>query len=405
MNRSCQFAIVFLPGLVALAIMLSACALIGQETTTRKVDLETINGETASGILSGIDNSGRVTLEDGRAWPLADLLSVAMSPAPVAKTVRGVQVYLVDGGLLNGTAATFDGERLPIAGAAVRAELPPELVRAIIWKADPAVALARDNPRSDSDRVVVAGEAQPVTIDGIVESWDGERLKIEYEGQSRSIQADKVLGVVFADLGRSPAAGLQVEAHFADGSRIVGALDSLTNQDLIVNVRGVPIAADPAQLSRLEIRTDRLRYVADLETLEVEHKPIFAPQRGYQRNRSVEGNPLRLTMADGSVQTFSRGLGVAAYSKVTLTNAGNFNRLAGWVGIDAETEGRGNCRILIVGDSILLLDRQLIGGRPAESFTVDISGISRIELIVEPGELFDLSDHVSWGNLRLLKVD
>ncbi len=405
MNLGRQIAKVFLPGLVALAIMLGARVLVGQQTKVSKVDVETINGDTVSGILSSIDSSGRVALEDGRTWPLADLLSVAMSPAPIAKTVRGVQVYLVDGGLLNGTAATFTGERLPITAAAVRAELPPEIVRAIIWKADPAVTVARDNPRSDSDRVVVTGEAQPVTIDGVIESWDGERLKIEYEGQSRSIQADKVLGVVFADLSRPPAAGLQVEAHFADGSRIVGALEVLTAQKLVLNVRGVPIAADPAQLSRLEIRTDRLRYVADLETLEFEQKPIFAPQRGYRRNRSVEGNPLRLTMVDGSVQTFSRGLGVAAYAKITLANTGNFNRLAGWVGIDAETEGRGNCRILIVGDGILLLDRQLIGGRPAEAFAVDISGMSRIDLIVEPGELFDLSDHVSWGNLRLLKVN
>jgi hypothetical protein len=298
---------------------------------------------------------------------------------------------------------TFTGENLTFTESIVRSEVPPEIVRGIQWKPDQAVETALKNPRTDRDRVVVMGEEQPVTLDGIIEGIDTERLLINYEGQSRTIQMDKVLAVVFADLQQGNRATLTVSASFGDGSRITGSVLAWQQDQLTMAVRGAPLTFASSTLSRLDVRSGRLLYVSEIEDLEIETKPIFAPPRSLQRDRSVEGNPIRLRMPDGKVQTFRRGFGVAAYSRIRFRNSGDFDRLLGMVGIDAETEGRGNCRVLIRGDGITLWERQLLGTQPAESLELDVSGVSQIEFIVESGELFDLSDHVSWANVRLLK--
>lgn len=375
------------------------------DESERRVSVETIAGETAMGVLESISSAGIVKLADGQSWQISELLSLAMSGSDSGATLGFPRILLVDGGEVAMKTATFAGENLTIDDSIIRSVMPPEIVRGIQWKSEQTAEVALQNPRTDRDRVVVMGEEQPVTLDGIIEGFDAERLVINYDGQSRSIQVDKILAVVFADLQQGSRPASSVKAIFSNGSRLDGNVHEWRDGKLVFSVRGSLLKVEASELIRLEIRSDRLQYISDLADLEVESKPIFAPPRSWQRDRSIEGNPLRLLTANGDVQVFRRGLGVAAYSRVSFLNSGNFNLLSGTVGIDAETEGRGNCRVLIRGDGVTLLDRHLLATQPAEPFDLDISGVSRIELIVEPGELFDLSDHVSWANLRMIKKD
>ena len=36
---------------------------------------------------------------------------------------------------------------------------------------------------------------------------------------------------------------------------------------------------------------------------------------------------------------------------------------------------------------------------------VDVSGMDAIALVVDPGEEFDLGDHVDWANARFVKTE
>ena len=75
------------------------------------------------------------------------------------------------------------------------------------------------------------------------------------------------------------------------------------------------------------------------------------------------------------------------------------------VGIDAETEGRGDCVMRVEGDGIALWSQRIRGDDNAVEIDVDISGIREVALIVDPGEQFDLADHADWAEARFLKTD
>ena len=133
--------------------------------------------------------------------------------------------------------------------------------------------------------------------------------------------------------------------------------------------------------------------------------------RQWKRNQSIEGNPIRLLVpSSGSkeeteIQTFANGIGTSSYSRLVFENTKNFSRFLATVGIDAETEGRGDCEMRVEGDGITLWSQRIRGSDTAVEIDVDISGIGKIALVVDPGEQFDLADHADWAKARFLKTD
>jgi NPCBM/NEW2 domain len=366
--------------------------------------VELIDGSSLDIQLLGIDSSGNLLVQDSdRKLTLADLVSIETATPETSFDKNQSRLIFVDGGEVRAKDFVLDGDAVAFADSVIQSPVSMELVRAIILKNDTAVDQAMVKDLSDKDQVVVVNEGQAVTLEGVLEGISAEKVLLKFEGKSRSINRDKVLAVVFANLSGAKSSETGLSAIFADGSRLNGNLQDWQNGNLTLKLREKTVIVPAQHLSRLEIRSDRLRFVSDIESLVVESKPIFSPTRPWQRNLSVEGNPLMLQMEGGKRQTFRRGVGVSAYSKLVVPNPGKFEKLLGWVGIDAETEGRGNCRVLVRGDGITLFDRQILGNAPALPLDLDVSGVEQIELIVEPGEQFDLSDHVDFANLRMTK--
>jgi hypothetical protein len=59
----------------------------------------------------------------------------------------------------------------------------------------------------------------------------------------------------------------------------------------------------------------------------------------------------------------------------------------------------------VEGDGITLWSQRIRGGEPSVEIDVDISGISQVALVVDPGEQFDLADHADWARARFLKTE
>ncbi len=370
------------------------------------VKVELIDGSSIEVQITGIDSNGDLlTQNTARRLSLADLVSIETATAEAVLDKSQSRLIFVDGGETLANNFVLDGDAVAFANSIVQSPVSMELVRAIIWKNDNAVDQAMVKDLSDKDQVVVVNEGQTSTLEGVLEGISAEKIQLNFEGKSRSINRDKVLAVVFANLAGVPSTETGLTAVFANGSRLNGSLQEWQNGNLTFKLRQKTVSVPAQNLARLEIRSDRLRFVSDIESLVSESKPIFAPARSWQRNLSVEGNPLTLQMEGGKRQTFRRGIGVSAYNKLTVSNTGKFEKLLGWVGVDAETEGRGNCRVLVRGDGITLFDRQILGNAAAIGLDLDIGGVEQIELIVEPGEQFDLSDHLDWANLRMTKRD
>ena len=181
---------------------------------------------------------------------------------------------------------------------------------------------------------------------------------------------------------------------------------AIKTNPLAINVavtEGVAIQAACDQVYAINIASDRLQFLSDLKPLEVREDSDFVVSRPFKKDASVTGGKMSILGVDGDTVSIDRGLGVQATSELTFSNGG-FDRLRGTVGIDLETKGRGDCEAIVRGDGIDLWRQRIQGGKNAVVLDVDISGINKVTLIVNPGREFDLADHLNWGNVRFLKT-
>jgi len=129
-------------------------------------------------------------------------------------------------------------------------------------------------------------------------------------------------------------------------------------------------------------------------------EPILAPNRPWQADRTVAGQTLTLRK-----QTFDKGLGVASYSKLTYELPGQYETFAATIGIDDETAGAGDAVFVVLGDGRELFRLRATGKDAPHQLRLDVTGVRRLELIVEPGEQLDLADHADWGDACLIRPE
>ena len=192
-----------------------------------------------------------------------------------------------------------------------------------------------------------------------------------------------------------------------DGSLLIGKLGQ-TSADNLISLflpGNNELLIDTRKISEIKIQSANLVYLSDLEPIDVEQRSSFAVERAWQRDLSIEGNPLTLGLSgSGRTVRFEKGLGTSAFTRIEYDNSEGFTRFRAVVGIDVETGGRGDCQVSVVGDGIQLWTGRVKADDDPAPVSVDITGLQQISLVVEPGEQFDLADHVDWGEARFTRT-
>ncbi|MBB5791331.1 glycoside hydrolase family 97 catalytic domain-containing protein [Jiangella mangrovi] len=109
-----------------------------------------------------------------------------------------------------------------------------------------------------------------------------------------------------------------------------------------------------------------------------------------------EGNP-----ADGRPMSVAgvhhpRGLGVCAPADVTWVLDGTAARLTASVGVDDESPAGTTATCAVVGDGRVLSTVEVAHGEPARELDVDLTGITRLRLVVQPPPAGAEPAHVDW---------
>ncbi|RIQ20281.1 glycoside hydrolase family 97 catalytic domain-containing protein [Jiangella rhizosphaerae] len=148
----------------------------------------------------------------------------------------------------------------------------------------------------------------------------------------------------------------------------------------VAHVRVVsPLGADPASLVALT--------------------PVAAANGSGPVERDMsngEGNP-----ADGRPMSVAgvhhpKGLGVCAPSDVTWVLDGVPARLTASVGVDDESPAGTTATCAVVGDGRVLTTIEVAAGEPARELDVDLTGITRLRLVVRPPAAGAEPAHVDW---------
>jgi alpha-galactosidase len=117
-----------------------------------------------------------------------------------------------------------------------------------------------------------------------------------------------------------------------------------------------------------------------------------------QPRRSVTGNPITL-----GGKAFSRGIGVHAFSQITIDLKGAAVRFQAIVGVDDEPSGRGmvSFRVLLDG-----LEKSVVGpikyGDAPVPISIDVRGAGLMDLVVDDGGNGISGDHADWADARLI---
>ncbi|MFE1763461.1 NPCBM/NEW2 domain-containing protein [Streptomyces angustmyceticus] len=123
-------------------------------------------------------------------------------------------------------------------------------------------------------------------------------------------------------------------------------------------------------------------------------KYSFAP---FRPDSSIDGHPLTIQGA-----TYSQGLGAHAYSAITYELGGACTALGVDVGVDDEVGANGSVVFQIFRDDTKVADSGLMTvDQPAKHLTADLTGGSRLRLVVTDGGNGMDSDHADWGGPRI----
>lgn len=354
--------------------------------------------EIAGGKLSGEGVPADLTLDDLRQIDLPAPAGAAASPDKPA-----VIVELRAGGRVLAKSISVASDQCRIEWPhGELLSIPIDAVRAL--RLDPATASlefenALATPSADLDRLFLkAEEGKLESLTGLVESLSPEQVTFELEGQIRSVPRAKLLGIVVAqpDAKDAPPPAFVV---LQGGSQLGGELVSLAGGKASLQVVGGGKAEIPwSAVARVMIRSSRVAFLSDLKPVVEEQQAIVTLPRPWQRDRSVGGRPLTL----GS-RVFEKGIGVHSRSSLTFPAEGKYDVLAATIGIDAETEGKGDCVFSVLADGQPLFSRRMKAADPAEVIQVEIGGAEQVTLLVEPGADLDLADHANWCDARFIK--
>jgi hypothetical protein len=399
-----QFAPAILLTTFSLVATLLCCA---SATDLDSVTMVQFDGTTVTATIDSIDIQGNLTgsdLPDG--LHLRDILTVKADRPIERNSEFGVTIFVTGGGRLYVRNPVITPESVGFQSAAGISEFPLANLRAIAWDGSADLEQQIGLPSADSDSVIVATDNGERKVNGIVELLNGEQLQINYQNESRKIGVEKIKAVIMADIGLDGPSGSAATIELTDGSSIVGVIRELADQKLKLQLAGSGfLEIDTGAIANILIQSDRLVYLSDLEPADVQQRNEFTLQRSWQKDRSVELNRLAIRVGKtDKIIEFNKGLGTQSFTQLIYDNTNEYDRFQATVGINVETNGHGDCLLVVRGDGIELWSQRIRGNHEPVDLDVAIGDMRRIALVVYPGEEFDLADHADWGNARFIKT-
>ena len=221
----------------------------------------------------------------------------------------------------------------------------------------------------------------------------GKPLKVD-RSRVRAIRLNPELTTVKRPTARRTVLSL------TDGSRLTATQIELNADIVKFKSSGLGNVALPVSaVATCHLFGDRLIPITDYEPAKVEYTPYFSAKWPLVRNASVLHGPLKLRETE-----FVTGLGMHSRMVVTYELRGNEREFQATVGIDDVAKGAGSVIFAVELDGRRVwTSPELTGQSPAATTEkIDLRGGKQLTLLVEFGELADVSDYADWCDAVLI---
>ncbi len=328
---------------------------------------------------------------------------------PATKLNRLATVQLEGGDLLKGRVLRGNDEQLSIETTWQPAfEVPIVQVRGILFDdAKPEVKTKYEQqlakPGADDFALVLSRDGGLAEISGRLQALGDSGLKIEYEGQARSIKLERVQAIVLAaHPGTRVWKGPYQAFRLASGDAFSGAWLSQGEKTYrFKSAWGSEVEVPLEAVVEIVGRNTKMVNLSELTPVKVRSRSLLARNRliPYVRDKSWNNRPLKL---DG--KTYTRGLAVHSRCVLTYDLGGEFATFRAILGFEEEAGDRGRvvCRV-VADDKELFAKPDFRASEKPVPIEVAVKGVKQLRLEVDFGEDEDLGDRVIWANARLYR--
>lgn len=368
------------------------------------VRIRLVNGSSIRGNIKSIDSSGAIDgsrILDG--IQLGQIVSIDTGQKSAA--TGKARIEIASGGFLYFDNMQLSDDQLLLQRNGNSLSLPVETIHGIVWQSSDTVEAAFEERSSEFDSVIVRTRKGEQRVDGIIDAIDETHVHLIFKGKTRKISRQKITALTTARLSENETAGIKANLIFTDGSKLSGVVQQFSNGIFSISIsNSFELQISAGEIARVDIQSDRIRYLSDLSPIRYEAQSQFAAARDWQRDKSVVGNSIRLKYSSsGKIIEFDKGIGTRSFTSLVFENESDFDHFRSVVGLDMESGGQGDCEMVIEGDGIRLWSKRVTGRDDPEPIVVDIKGIKEVALVVLPGANFDLADHADWAEARFTK--
>lgn len=395
-------------------MLINALLLAAALTANAEFQLQTTDGQSYYGNLVGLDAEGvafetpqqRLTVPFGR---LSDVSRVIRPQAPSAKVAAWIE--LVDGSQLLATKYTVADRvaRVVVVDRQV-IEVPTAIIADVRFQQFEGELAAQWSKITASvtsgDLIVVhkkeALDYQPGVLGDITDTMAAFTL----DDEQLQVKRSRVAGLVYYHAAGKELPGSLCQLVDVAGSRLEVAQANLQRGSLRVTTPAGLTREIP--LNQLAALTARVQYLSDLEPESatwlgyVSGPNVPATARQWFRprfNEAADGGELKM---GGTV--FAKGLALCSRTQLVYRlPPGEFKRLVAVAGIDARARPAGAVRLVIYGDDKTLLENDVLGIQEPLPIDLDLTGVSRLKIVVDFGAGGDVMDLLDLCDARILQ--
>lgn len=347
--------------------------------------------------------------KDG-AWAMSagEIASIHFSNRKAPPRPRGYKLLFHDGGWLGAGTLSLKDDQFKVRSETLgEGTFAIAVVRAVVVDAETAseqldrlLALAADRD-AKADRILYRNGDLAL---GTLLSIDDRNVVFEraQDRMTQTVGRELVTGVAFDPslAGKTSRPTMYGQLRLADGNTLL--VDSATGKGDTLTVQasfGATFKVAVADLVELTIRGGGTVYLSDLKALEAKAENyVGQPIRPFVADRCAAGGDL---VVQG--RTFAKGIGTRSQSRIAYDIAG-FKRFEAIAALDDVAGELASVRFLVMLDGKVAFD----GGESTpetepRAIRLDLTGKSKLELIVEFAKRADAEDFADWCDARLFK--
>ncbi len=404
----------------------AVCLMVAATAVGPAVEVRQLSGETVTGALVEMSESSVVIKGDDDSTitvPTADLLGITPQlessgaeerRADASEDTQGIPIVLADGSRLWGATINVIEGKASIKSRTGETEwsLPGRSLASVRFvEASPEIDEQWDEIEAmnhSTDVLVVNREDSLDYLEGVIGDLTGETVQFDLDGDELSVKLSKVAGLLFYQApGATPTESV-CRVLGRDDTSLVASHIGLESDGLhVTTTSGVELDLPWSDVRYIDFSLGKVAFLSDLQPEVERWTPYFEARQlpsttaeyyKPRRDLAFDGQPLLL-----AGQTYSRGLAIRSRTELVYRLPGKYRRFIAVAGIDDRMRPLGHVKFQVYADQQMLLDREISGGDEPLPVDINLTGATRLRVVVDFGQDLDISDHFNLCDARIVK--